>query len=99
MIFSQGRGQARATLPPYQLIDIDPEETARAAALLAGAQRPVIIAGSDVYAGDATAALREAAETLQIPVFTNGMGRGSLPPDAPARVRPRPPRRACPAPT
>jgi acetolactate synthase-1/2/3 large subunit len=32
-----------------------------------------------VYAGDATAALREAAESLQIPVFTNGMGRGSLP--------------------
>src|SRR6185312_12762490 len=36
-----------------------------------------------VYAGDATAALREAAETLQIPVFANGMGRGSLPPEHP----------------
>jgi acetolactate synthase-1/2/3 large subunit len=43
----------------------------------------VIIAGSDVYAGDAVAALREAAESLQIPVFTNGMGRGSLPPNHP----------------
>jgi acetolactate synthase-1/2/3 large subunit len=64
-------------------IEPDPDEVAKAAALLAGAQRPVIIAGSDVYAGDATAALREAAEALQIPVFTNGMGRGSLPPGHP----------------
>jgi acetolactate synthase-1/2/3 large subunit len=61
-------------------IEPDPDEVAKAAALLAAAQRPVIIAGSDVYAGDAIAALREAAEALQIPVFTNGMGRGSLPP-------------------
>jgi acetolactate synthase-1/2/3 large subunit len=63
--------------------EADPDEVARAAALLAGAQRPVIIAGSDVYAGDAVAALREAAEALQVPVFTNGMGRGALPPEHP----------------
>jgi acetolactate synthase I/II/III large subunit len=65
------------------VVEPDPDEVSRAAALLAAAQRPVIIAGSDVYAGDAVAALREAAETLQIPVFTNGMGRGSLPPEHP----------------
>ncbi|MBX6722767.1 MAG: acetolactate synthase, partial [Dactylosporangium sp.] len=64
-------------------IEPDPGEVAKAASLLAAAQRPVIIAGSDVYAGDAIAALREAAEALQIPVFTNGMGRGSLPPGHP----------------
>jgi acetolactate synthase-1/2/3 large subunit len=55
----------------------------RAAALLAGAQHPVVIAGSDVYAGDAVAALREAAEALRVPVFANGMGRGALPPEHP----------------
>jgi acetolactate synthase-1/2/3 large subunit len=63
---------------------------ARAAALLAAAERPVLIAGSDVYAGDAVAALREAAEALQVPVITNGMGRGALPPGHPlafARAR------------
>jgi acetolactate synthase-1/2/3 large subunit len=65
------------------VIDPDPEDVAKAVALLAAAQRPVIIAGSDVYAGDAVAALREVAEALQIPVFTNGMGRGSLPPEHP----------------
>ena len=32
----------------------------------------------------------EAAEALQVPVFTNGMGRGCLPADAPAGVRPGP---------
>jgi acetolactate synthase-1/2/3 large subunit len=69
-----------AGVPPNEP---DPDEVAKAAALLAAAQRPVIIAGSDVYAGDAVAALREAAEALQIPVFTNGMGRGSLPPNHP----------------
>jgi acetolactate synthase-1/2/3 large subunit len=61
----------------------DPDEVRRAAALLAGAERPVIIAGSDVWGGDAVAALREVAEALQVPVFTNGMGRGALPPGHP----------------
>jgi acetolactate synthase-1/2/3 large subunit len=82
VIFSFGE----ATLPAdnaVPIVDPDPEDVARAAALLAAAERPVIIAGSDVYAGDAVAALREAAEALQIPVFTNGMGRGSLPPEHP----------------
>jgi acetolactate synthase I/II/III large subunit len=69
------------TAEPVPTLEPDPEEVARAAALLAGAQRPVIIAGSDVYAGDAVAALRELAEAHGIPVFTNGMGRGALPPE------------------
>ncbi len=82
VVFNHGT----ATLPQSSTVETlepDPEEVAKAAALLAAAQRPVIIAGSDVYAGDAVAALREVAETLQIPVFTNGMGRGSLPPGHP----------------
>jgi acetolactate synthase-1/2/3 large subunit len=69
--------------PAVPVIEPDPDEVARAAALLVGAERPVIIAGSDVYAGDAVAALREAAEAMQVPVFTNGMGRGALPPAHP----------------
>ncbi|HEY0698209.1 MAG TPA: acetolactate synthase [Micromonospora sp.] len=79
-------GAAEADLPDRPVIapiEPDPDEVARAAALIAGAERPVIIAGSDVYAGDAVAALREAAEALTVPVFTNGMGRGALPPDHP----------------
>jgi len=67
-------------VPP---LEPDPDEVARAARLIANARRPVIIAGSDVHAGDAVAALREAAEALQVPVFANGMGRGALPPEHP----------------
>jgi acetolactate synthase-1/2/3 large subunit len=62
------------------VVEPDPDEVSRAATLIATARRPVVIAGSDVYTGDAVAALREAAEALQVPVFTNGMGRGALPP-------------------
>jgi acetolactate synthase-1/2/3 large subunit len=73
-------GEARLPVDTgVPVIEPDPDDVSRAAALLSGAERPVIIAGSDVYAGDAVAALREAAEALHVPVFTNGMGRGSLP--------------------
>jgi acetolactate synthase-1/2/3 large subunit len=82
VIFSHGE-DAGGTDTAVPLVTPDPDEVARAAAMLAAAEHPVIIAGSDVYAGDATAALREAAEALRIPVFANGMGRGSLPPEHP----------------
>lgn len=77
---------AEAAVPPagpVPVIEPDPDEVAKAAALIAGAERPVLIAGSDVYSGDAIAALREVAEARQMPVFTNGMGRGALPPEHP----------------
>jgi acetolactate synthase-1/2/3 large subunit len=82
VLFSSAETTA-PTPPDVPVLEPDPDEVARAAALLAGAERPVIIAGSDVWAGDAVAALRAAAETLQIPVFANGMGRGALPPGHP----------------
>jgi len=65
----------------------DPEEVARAAALLAGAERPVLLAGSDVWADGAEAALRVCAEELRTPVLANGMGRGCLPADHPLAFR------------
>jgi acetolactate synthase-1/2/3 large subunit len=69
--------------PEIPVVQPDPEQVTRAATLLATAERPVIIAGSDVWGGDAIVELRAAAEALQIPVFTNGMGRGALPPGHP----------------
>jgi acetolactate synthase-1/2/3 large subunit len=80
VIFSAADADPPAA-PDVPLVEPDPEEVARAAQLIASAERPVIIAGSDVYAGDAVAALREAAEALHVPVYTNGMGRGALPPE------------------
>ncbi|WIG60560.1 MAG: acetolactate synthase [Ktedonobacterales bacterium] len=61
----------------------DPAAVERAAALLAHAERPVIFAGTAVWWDDAAAPLRALAERLNAPVFLNGGGRGSLPPDHP----------------
>lgn len=47
--------------------------------LLRGARQPVIVAGTQVYWDDASAALRDLSEQAAIPVFTNGGGRGTLP--------------------
>jgi acetolactate synthase I/II/III large subunit len=77
VIFGAGTGEVAE--PEIPIGQPDPDEVVRAATLIAGARRPVIIAGSDVYGGDAIPALREAAEALGVPVFTNGMGRGALP--------------------
>ncbi len=47
--------------------------------LLAGAARPVLVLGSDVWLDGADAAARAAAEDLRLPVVANGQGRGILP--------------------
>ncbi|HEV3035282.1 MAG TPA: acetolactate synthase [Solirubrobacteraceae bacterium] len=52
-----------------------------AAALLAGAERPVVMAGTDLYWGHGEQALMELAHTLRIPVFLNGLARGCVPAD------------------
>ncbi len=59
----------------------DDDEVRRAAELLAGAERPALIAGSDVWWDGAWDALRAAVEALRIPTFVNGLGRGCLPAD------------------
>ncbi len=82
VLFSSGDSAAPGS-PEIPVVQPDPEHVTRAATLLANADRPVIIAGSDVWGGDAIAELRAAAEALRIPVFTNGMGRGALPPGHP----------------
>ena len=53
----------------------------RAGALLAGAERPVIMAGTDMYWGRGELELLELAQTLRIPVFLNGLARGCVPAD------------------
>ncbi len=59
----------------------DGEAFDRVIALLKDAQRPVIMAGSDLYWGHGEQALRALAEELRIPVFLNGLARGCVPAD------------------
>lgn len=61
----------------------DPVMVERAAALLAKARRPVIMAGTAVWWCDGALPLRQLAERLQAPVYLNGAGRGCLPPTHP----------------
>jgi acetolactate synthase-1/2/3 large subunit len=57
------------------------EDVAAVARLLAAAERPVILAGSNVWLDGAEIALRELVEAAEMPAFTNGQGRGCLPAD------------------
>jgi len=53
----------------------------RAAALLRAAQRPVIMAGTNLYWGRGEGALLDLTQELGIPVFLNGLARGCVPAD------------------
>jgi acetolactate synthase-1/2/3 large subunit len=53
----------------------------RAAELLRGAERPVIMAGTNLYWGRGEGDLLELVEALRIPVFLNGLARGCVPAD------------------
>jgi acetolactate synthase-1/2/3 large subunit len=74
--------EAELEVPPAQASEARPAEgIEEAAALLAGAERPAIMAGSGLYWGRGEDQLRALAEALRIPVFLNGLGRGCLPAD------------------
>ena len=76
-----GQPGALTTSPSPSLPDGDALD--RAVSLLAAAQRPVIMAGTNVWWGHAEAALLRLAEERQIPVLMNGMARGTVPADHP----------------
>jgi len=62
---------------------VDAEALGRLDALLAGAERPVMMAGGGVYWDDAAKSLASFAERAGVPVFMNGAGRGALATDHP----------------
>jgi len=59
----------------------DGDALVRAIALLREAERPVIMAGSNLYWAHGETALRALAEERGIPVFLNGLARGCVPAD------------------
>ncbi|MDQ1642111.1 MAG: hypothetical protein QOJ90_1462 [Actinomycetota bacterium] len=84
-LFSRAEVELPAA-PHRSRVEPDPDRVAAVSGLLAQAQRPVLVIGSDVWADGADHAARELAETAGLPVITNGMGRGILPAGHPQLV-------------
>ncbi len=83
VVFSPGADPATpgALRTPPAPVAADGAAMQRAIDLLAGAQRPVIMAGTNVWWGHGETQLLALAETLRIPVLMNGMARGTVPAD------------------
>ena len=69
------------TEPPR--ISPDREQVRRAIELIAASERPMVMAGTSVKWSRASGELVQFVRETHIPVFTNGMGRGCVPPDLP----------------
>jgi thiamine pyrophosphate-dependent acetolactate synthase large subunit-like protein len=59
----------------------DAARSDQAAQLLRDAERPVVMAGTDLYWGHGEQALLDLIEALRIPTFLNGLARGCVPAD------------------
>jgi acetolactate synthase-1/2/3 large subunit len=79
VVFQEAQAEVRA--PAARSPGSPADRSEEAAALLAGAERPAIMAGTGLYWARGEEELRALAEALSIPVFLNGMGRGCLPAD------------------
>lgn len=83
LVFSEADMPEGGRVAPHASTGPDPDGGAmeRAIALLEDAERPVIMAGTNLYWGHGEVALLQLAEERGIPVFLNGMGRGCVPAD------------------
>ena len=61
----------------------DPDAVTRAAELLAGAERPLVVAGGGVHLSDAADELARLQEEANLPVATTSMGKGAVDEDHP----------------
>ncbi|HJT94588.1 MAG TPA: acetolactate synthase, partial [Mycobacterium sp.] len=82
-VFSEARDAGLPGVLTEKPVPVQPDDTAldTATRLLSQAQRPVIMAGTNVWWGHAETALLDLAEVLRIPVLMNGMARGTVPAD------------------
>jgi acetolactate synthase-1/2/3 large subunit len=79
---------ASATAPAFSIPEPsaappDPEQIRKAIDLLKSAEKPVVIAGSGIWWGDAATPLREFIEKTNLPLYTITMARGTVPDDHP----------------
>jgi len=61
----------------------DRDHVREAIEILQGAERPMLMAGTSVKWSNAGPAMNRFISETHMPTFTNGMGRGSVPPDSP----------------
>ncbi|MFO1425401.1 MAG: thiamine pyrophosphate-binding protein [Steroidobacteraceae bacterium] len=76
-----GLGAAAHPAPEIARAAADPTAIARAATLLRGARRPLLIAGAGATQGQAGQALAGLVERCDLPLAGNGLGRGIVPED------------------
>ena len=69
----------RPAVGPRDRVEPDGDALRTVGALLAGASRPVLVIGTDVWADGAEQAALRFVEETGIPAVTNGMGRGVIP--------------------
>lgn len=69
------------TAPPR--LSPDREAVREALALLRAARRPMLMAGTSVKWSQASATMNRFISETHIPSYTNGMGRGTIPPESP----------------
>ncbi|MFP8873832.1 MAG: thiamine pyrophosphate-dependent enzyme, partial [Myxococcota bacterium] len=69
------------TAPPR--LSPDREEVRNAIEILRNAERPLLMAGTSVKWSRAAESLNRFIVETHIPTYTNGMGRGTVPPDSP----------------
>jgi acetolactate synthase-1/2/3 large subunit len=79
VVFSEAEADVPAA--PEAAAGTPAEGVEEAAALLAAAERPVVMAGTGLYWASGEGELQALVEGLGIPVFLNGLGRGCLPAD------------------
>lgn len=82
VVFAQGSAEVPGATVPAAA-EPDPDLVAQLAGMVATAERPMLIAGGDVWWGHAERELVAAVEHLRVPTFVNGQGRGCLPADHP----------------
>ena len=81
VVFSEADAEELADVPSPRALQADGGALERALALLDDADRPVIMAGTNLYWGRGEQALQALAEKRGIPVFLNGLARGCVPAD------------------
>ncbi len=86
VIFDKAAPEPVPAVPVDGPVAPDPAAVARARELLDAARQPLLILGGGVWMADAVEAAQHLVRERNLPVITNGMGRGVIPPADPHLV-------------